>query len=63
VLPVLLMKTTRRKRMKFLWLGKTVGSSSLVVKVVEFLLLLCLLSLVCKNCPWRILIRLLRIWF
>jgi hypothetical protein len=41
----------RKRKMRFLWLGKTVGSSSLVVKVVEFPLLLCLPSLVCKNCP------------
>jgi hypothetical protein len=33
------------------------------VKVAEFPLLLCLLSLVCKNCLWPILIRLSRIWF
>jgi hypothetical protein len=41
---------------------KTVGSSSPAVKVVEFPLLLYLPSLVCKNCPWPTLIKLLRIW-
>jgi hypothetical protein len=41
----------RRKKMKLLWLGKTVGNSSPAVEVVEFPLLLCLLSLACKNCP------------
>jgi hypothetical protein len=41
----------RRKKMKLLWLGKTVGNSSPAVEVVEFPLLLCLPSLVCKNCP------------
>ena len=37
---------------------KTVGSSSPAVEVVEFLLLPCLPLLVCKNCPWPILIKL-----
>jgi hypothetical protein len=51
VLSVLLMKTTGRKRMRSLWLGRTVGGTSPVVKVVEFLLLLCPPSLVYKSCP------------
>jgi hypothetical protein len=63
VLSVLLMKTTGRKKMRSLWLGRTVGGMSPAGKVVEFLLLLCLPLLVYKSCPWQTLIRLLKIWF
>jgi hypothetical protein len=63
VLSVLMMKTTGRKKMRSLWLGRTVGGMSPAGKVVEFLLLLCLPLLVYKSCPWQTLIRLLKIWF
>jgi hypothetical protein len=58
VLLMLLMKMTRRKKMRSLWLGRTVGSILSVGKVAGFLLLLCQLSLVYRSYLWQTLIRL-----